>query len=76
MVRIVLQGPSQQHAFRRVVGSLESAQQFVQRVKHLFGKALADLVLVLPAIAKQSGKTLLARHKEQPILPEQGTHRG
>ena len=46
---------------RSVVGSLESAQQFVKCVQYLLGQLLTDLVLVLAAVLKEGGEALCTR---------------
>ena len=57
---------AQQLALRRVVRRLEAAQQLVERVQHLLGEPLADLVLELAAVGEQRGEALLARQRQQP----------
>ena len=59
---------AQQLALRRVVGGLEAAQQLVERVQHLLGEPLADLVLELAAVLEERGEALRARQAEQPLL--------
>ncbi len=44
---------AQQFALRCVVGRLDAAQQFVERVQHLLGQPLAHLVLEAPAVGQQ-----------------------
>ena len=50
---------------------LEAAQQLVERVQHLLGQTLADLVLVLAAVLQQRREPLAARQAQQPSLVEQ-----
>jgi hypothetical protein len=45
------------------VGGLESAQEFVECVQHLFGQFLADLVLELAAVFEEGAEALRARQR-------------
>ena len=67
---------AQQLALRGVVRGLEAAQQLVERVQHLLGQALADLVLELAAVLEQGGEALRARQAEEPRLAEEQAQRG
>ena len=66
----------EERALRGVVRGLEAAQQLVEGVQHLFGQALAHLVLELAAVFQQPGEALRARHGEEARLAEQQAHRG
>ena len=55
---------------------LEAAQQLVERVQHLLGEPLADLVLELAAVVEERGEALGAREAEEPRLAEQQPQRG
>ena len=76
LVGIVGEGFPQQCSVAAVVRRLEAAQQFVQGVKHLFGQALADLVLPGAAVGKQGGQPLRARQREKALLAQQQPKRG
>ena len=52
---------AQEFAAGGVVSALEAAEEFVQSVQHLLGKALGNLVLVLAAAFEQGGEPLFAR---------------
>ena len=54
---------------------LEAAQQLVERVQHLLGELLADLVLELAAVLEQRGEPLRARQRQQAPLAEQQPQR-
>ena len=69
-----LQGSRQQSALGRVVGRLEPAQQFVQRVQDLDCQALADDVLVLPALLEERRQPRGRRPRQQPVLAQQQPH--
>ena len=45
----------QQLVFARVVGRLEPAEQFIERVEHLLGQTFADFILVLPTVFEEGG---------------------
>ena len=66
---------AEQLSARGVVGGLEAAEHLVQRVEHLLGELLADLVLELAAVVEQRAEPLLLRKDEQPLLAEQQAHR-
>ncbi len=72
----ILQRLPEQRAAGGVVGGLEAAQQLVERVQHLFGEPLADLVLILPAVGEQRGEPPVARDGQQPRLAEQQAQGG
>ena len=76
IVRVRRQRLGEERALRGVVRGLEAAQQLVEGVQHLFGQALAHLVLELAAVRQQAGEALRARHGEEPGFPEQQTHGG
>ena len=75
-VSVPVQRLMEECAFRRAVGRLETAQQLVERVQHLFGQALAHLVLELAAAFQQRGQAPRARLGQQPRLAQQQTHGG
>ncbi len=52
LVGVLGQRLAQELAPRGVVGGLKAAQKLVEGVQHLFGQALADLVLELAAVLK------------------------
>ena len=55
---------------------LKAAQQFVERMEHLFGQALAHFVLELAAVFQQAGEALRARYAQQPGFAEQQAQGG
>jgi hypothetical protein len=52
------------------VRRLEAPEQLVQGVQHLLGQTLADLVLELAAVFKQSDEALRGRQAQEPFLAE------
>jgi hypothetical protein len=67
---------AQQRSARRVVRGLETAQQLVERVEHLPGEALADLVLESAAVLEERGEALRARERQEPPLAQEQAQRG
>ncbi len=76
LVRVLGERLAEELALGRVVGGLEAAQQLVERVEHLLGEALADLVLVLAAVLEERGEALRAGQAQQSRLAEQQAQRG
>ena len=75
VVGTLSQRRAQQFSLRCVVGRLDAAQQFVERVQYLLGQPLADLVLEAPAVREQRGETLVARETQEPGLAQQQPQR-
>ncbi len=76
-VGLVAQGVAQQRATGLRVGGLEAAQQHIERVEHLLGQSLTDLILELAARLQQRSQALLAGQGQQALLAEQqaqGSH--
>ena len=59
-----------------VVSDLNATQEFIQRMEHLLGESLRDLVLVLAAALEQSGETLLAWQRQQALFGEEQAQGG
>ena len=76
MVRVPGEHLAQELALQGVVGGLETAKQFVQRPEHLLCKLSGNDSLILTAVGKDRGQTLLLRQAEEPRCGQEHVQRG